>query len=1090
MYKVYKNYRTFVFHTYNNFNATYSCSIQILMNKYRKILSICFVFYAFLTLSLNAQFYNGLKMSFGKNRVQYTDFSWSFYRYDKYDIYFKEEGKNLAAYTHLYCESELAKIELLLDYKFERRIIFIVYNNLSDFRQSNIGLVSGNDEYNTGGVTRIINNKVFLYFDGNYKNFETLISQSIAQLLINEMLYGSGFAENVANSALINLPDWYIPGLSSFIANEWNTEIEDRVKDGLLSKKYEKLNRLTGNDAKYAGHSFWRYVYLTYGNTSIPNIIYLTRINKGASNAFLFVLGSSLKDLSLDWQAYYLDQFQRLESETNTPDGTNLLKHTSRKKVYQQVKISPDGENIAYLTNEWGQYKIYLYNTSTHKKKRIFKREHQLDQIVDYTFPLLVWNHNGSVLTFMIEDKGTNFLCFYTPETEELFMRRFLYFDKIIDYSFSHDGKRFVMSAVKNGKTDIFIYTLISATNEQITNDFAIDLNPYFYDNSNSIVFSSNRVSDTLHVDEKPLLQKDNFDIFMLNINTGSKVLKRLNNFELSNESHPIHIKASTFSFLSDKNGIRNRYISDFDSTVAFVDTTVHYRYFSTVSPVSNSSRNLQENNLSLPTQQQIDIMRYKLKYRIFLNKLNINPLPSLPVSDYMKVKSSKKSSTDTIPKNLVKDSTFIHRNVDYENYVFDLSLRDSSSNEASKTPKIRIYETSFYTNYVVNQVDFSFLSASYQTFNGGAVYYNPGFNLLFKLGANDLFENYKITGGVRFATDFNSNEYLISFENLRGRIDKQYIFHRQAFENATLNNEYIKTFSHELMYSQKYPFNQVLSLRGTLGARHDRSVLMSIDYRSLEAADLHRLWTTLKGELIFDNTRNLGINLYSGTRYKIFAEAYTQLNNGISDLYVLGADFRYYVPLHRNLIFASRFAASSSFGNSRLIYYLGSVDNWTNLTPSRVQVFDYTVPVSNSQNYSFQTLATNMRGFVQNIRNGSNFSLINTEIRWPIIRYLANYPLNYSFLNHLQVVGFFDMGTAWSGLTPWSGNNAYDNNIIENGNAKVIIDSNRDPIVAGYGVGLRTMLFGYFIRLDWAHGIENQIIQPRVFYFSLSLDF
>jgi len=30
----------------------------------------------------------------------------------------------------------------------------------------------------------------------------------------------------------------------------------------------------------------------------------------------------------------------------------------------------------------------------------------------------------------------------------------------------------------------------------------------------------------------------------------------------------------------------------------------------------------------------------------------------------------------------------------------------------------------------------------------------------------------------------------------------------------------------------------------------------------------------------------------------------------------------------------------------------------------------------------------------------------------------------------------------------------------------------------------------GYFVRADWAWGVENGIILPSVFYFSLSTDF
>jgi outer membrane protein assembly factor BamA len=164
-------------------------------------------------------------------------------------------------------------------------------------------------------------------------------------------------------------------------------------------------------------------------------------------------------------------------------------------------------------------------------------------------------------------------------------------------------------------------------------------------------------------------------------------------------------------------------------------------------------------------------------------------------------------------------------------------------------------------------------------------------------------------------------------------------------------------------------------------------------------------------------------------------------------------------------------------------------VDNWTNINPN-VQTFDRSVPIDYSKNYAFQTLATNMRGFTQNIRNGNNFALINSEIRWPLIRYIMNRPLSSSFLNNLQLVGFFDVGTAWAGLHPWAGENEYDIEEYENGPVKVVVDSNREPLVAGYGFGARTRLFGYFVRVDWAWGIENRTILPRIFYFSLNLDF
>jgi len=53
----------------------------------------------------------------------------------------------------------------------------------------------------------------------------------------------------------------------------------------------------------------------------------------------------------------------------------------------------------------------------------------------------------------------------------------------------------------------------------------------------------------------------------------------------------------------------------------------------------------------------------------------------------------------------------------------------------------------------------------------------------------------------------------------------------------------------------------------------------------------------------------------------------------------------------------------------------------------------------------------------------------------------------------------------------------------------RITIDSQREPIIGSYGFGLRTRLLGYFVRADWAWGIDDGVVLPQVFHFSLSLD-
>jgi hypothetical protein len=115
---------------------------------------------------------------------------------------------------------------------------------------------------------------------------------------------------------------------------------------------------------------------------------------------------------------------------------------------------------------------------------------------------------------------------------------------------------------------------------------------------------------------------------------------------------------------------------------------------------------------------------------------------------------------------------------------------------------------------------------------------------------------------------------------------------------------------------------------------------------------------------------------------------------------------------------------------------------------------------------------------------------VINNELRWPVFSYFFQKPLKSDFLENFQVLGFFDVGSAWTGPTPYSEENSFNSTILQSGNVTIEIENNRDPVIYGYGFGLRSKLLGYFIRTDWAWGVDDGITLDRVFYISLAMDF
>ena len=202
-----------------------------------------------------AQFYNGTNTGFGKNRVQFKTYEWKFYRFDNYETYFYTGGNELAVYTSKIAKDLIADQEDFFDFDLKEKIQFIIYNKQSDFKQSNIGLSLENGEI--GGVTQIMGSKVFLYFNGNHADFDKQIKAGIAHVLINQQVYGASWGQVVKNSSLLNLPEWYIEGLTSYISESWNPEIENQVRDGIQSGRYKKFNRLNPQEANVAGHSMW-----------------------------------------------------------------------------------------------------------------------------------------------------------------------------------------------------------------------------------------------------------------------------------------------------------------------------------------------------------------------------------------------------------------------------------------------------------------------------------------------------------------------------------------------------------------------------------------------------------------------------------------------------------------------------------------------------------------------------------------------------------------------------------------------------------------------------------------------------------------
>lgn len=1086
------------------------------------------------SVSLKAQFFYGLTQEFGKNRVQFDDFDWVFHRFERYDIYFYRGNDELAAQVARYTEKTLVRMENFLDSPLDDRVQILVFNNLSDLKQSNVN--SNNDEdYNTSGVTRISGRRLFIYFNGDYADLERQLKSGLGEVVLSNLIYGN-FTQSIKNSTLLNLPEWYTEGLISYMGESWSADIDTRVKDGFLANRYKRVNSLIGENAKYAGHSLWHYIAQTYGKKVIKNIVYMAIVNRNIESGFSYILGKDLKTITEGWKEYYVEKYKESDKHAEKLEGKPFLKVPKSKQI-TRLEISNDGRYLAYVKQKYGEYKVYIKDLQEDKKKRVLKGGYKILQNSDHSFPLLSWHPNGEILAMITEEKGFIYLNFYNLIENKLEKRKFFKFDKILSFDYSMDGKRFILSAHKKGQSDIFIYTILNTKVQQLTNDSYDDLYPAFFDNDKKVAFSSNRLTDTLKRKEWSYeFPVKTHDIFAMDAREPSKdtsVIWRLTESKNVSETQVQEYKPGYLAFLSDYSGVKGRHLIKMDSAISYVDTVTHYEYNFKEYRATNYDRNILDQVFSPETDKIYNLVLKEERYKVFekefispddqsikrlVRKNEVAPIEKLGTPD-LKQPNDKVtiSSQERVPLYYpgVKASDF---EINIEDYQFDNedelkkknknsrqdvnkvkilpvpeTLTASQQEEELEIPPKRNYFLSFYKDDFSVGFENIFSNPQYQRFTGFVTpdLLNFGFNANLKAGIIDLMHDYRVIGAVRTTfqplsgTSISPNaEFFIAVSNYKNRLDIDYVFSRRS-QLLVLNfNNTQRIITHEVLPKFSWPLSPVASFRGAIGYRIDKTINLSRETNSLNNPDLYQDYALARAAYVYDNTRKIGLNLYAGLRYKIFAEYYRNLTKSPTGLYTAGIDLRHYTIIHRNLIWANRFASGVSFGPEKLLYIMGGVDNTfsSDVEPT---------PFAQQNDYAFQTLVTNMRGSFQNIRNGDKFFVINSEIRWPILSYLIQKPIRSDVFKNLQLIGFADVGTAWNGPSPYSAENEINTTEIPfGGNSLIVLNSQREPLVGGIGTGVRTRLFGYFLRFDWAWGIEDGLVKPRIFTFSLGTDF
>jgi hypothetical protein len=1130
----------------------------------------------FLSSFLNTLHAQVNAVEFGKNRVQYQKFQWRYYQTDNFNTYFSQDGLELGKWVAQVAEKELPQLEEFIEYGLQRRANLVVYNTFDEMQQSNIGL--GIDWQNTGGVTKLVNNKAMLYFNGNHENLRLQVRQTIAGILLANVLFGDDLGEFAANQTLLDLPKWLTDGYIQYAAQEWSTDLDDQLKNALLGGSYRNFYQFAFEKPQLAGHAFWYYFGNKFGRSRTTYLLYLSRIYRNLNSATNRIAKKKFKDVLQDFMTEMSNQYYKdVRGRRLMPKGQLSVTEEIGKKDFIRFNANPIQRSFAYAVVEFkqGKYSVVFRPNFVDRKVILQYGIRSKEDEINPNYPILAWDGKGTRLAVVYNEKGKTKLFVYDAINRVRVVNQELpMFSQVQDVKYMLDANTLIFSAVKSGQTDIFVYKIDKQTVEQITDDIYDDLDPSFvaFPGKTGIIFSSNRPNENV-VQSDTAITKRPYNIFLIdNWNKSEfKQVSQLTDVRFGNARFPSQYNTSHFTFVSDENGINNRYagffrseragidtlvfigdevlrnppISEVDSllkewgkadidSVGFVSLTNDSAY---VFPLTNYQTGLLETRTAGDNSLVSEVTRqgdYKFLYRLrvdenALRRRNVTARPT----EYVKTLRDReriiagRAEPAKVPSDTVASNDF------FQNEFQEERARDTSSRvgrvfestEIGPDPilkKAKLYEyrpPKFFNDYIVAGLNNTvFALNKYQPYTGGAGPIDPAngndLNGLIRMGTVDLFEDIKISGGIRIAPNLRDNDILFEYTNLKKRLDWGFTFYRSTNETQMDTSggrfrdpmmwPFVKQFSNYYLARLAYPLDRIRSLRVSIGPRFDKFVFPAFTVNDLKQADIRKTYGQFTMEYVHDNTLNPVLNIWNGLRWKAYFDWFTQLNDVKTTsgkfLFNTGFDARHYLPLYRNVTWAVRVAGDFSWGNQKVIYYLGGVDGWLKIRENQkvdnngnvsYRYFDPANSPDPDATYTYQALAVNLRGFKQNVANGNNNVVINSEIRAPVFSTFFNRPINNALLRNFQLVQFIDLGTAWNG--------SYDN--FERPSVRYQDPTNQSvtvkvkaggigPLAGGYGFGARSTLLGYFVRFDMAWQMNGFFQGKPMSYIALGLDF
>ena len=528
---------------------------------------------------------------FGKNKVRYKDFEWSYIQTKHFDIYFYEDAYSTATFAADALEQAYDVITGQLNYVLQQPIPVFVYNSPNDFQQTNI--TGGIIPEAVGGFTEAFKKRMVIPFGGSYEEFRHVLHHELTHAVVYDMIYGNMFASLLSRQRLFNLPLWYAEGYAEYSSRYgWDYFSDMYVRDATINGYLAPPEYLNGFLAYKEGQSLIKYIADTYGEQKLGEILKKGKVYLTMGKALKEAIGKDEKELWEDYSKEMKRRYWPEIAERKEPDEIGKqLTHAREDGSYLNEKptFSPEGDKLAMFTDRSDYTEIVLISANSGKiVKRLVKGERSgdLESLHSYVSGVS-FSPDGRKLVFVAKSDGKPTLMFYDIYKDKIYQKKRFGVYSIVNPVWSPDGKKVAFSAVKGNQQDLYVYTIESDSAVQLTNDDFDDAESSWMPNSSSLIFSSDRPNEYyppnkqdphlyLSVDADSTLYGFAYGFYSLfKIDVDSRQVTPLDVGPGQNRTPAVSPDGKKLAFISNRNGIDNIYIAYLDSSKYYAITDI-----------------------------------------------------------------------------------------------------------------------------------------------------------------------------------------------------------------------------------------------------------------------------------------------------------------------------------------------------------------------------------------------------------------------------------------------------------------------------------------------------------------------------------